>query len=371
MSSPPTRRPHARHAGRSSWLPADFRHPTRVEVPFGHHLRPIRAEDTDLDMVAVMGSRERLWSIYGEAWGWPPADMTHEADRPTWPATRRRWRRTSRSTTRSSTPTRRRCWAASTSTRRRSRAPTRRSRGGWSTSAWAPSSRRRSTSSSRAGSPTDWPLERPRYVGRDLTLGRVAGAAELAALNPRSLHLYSAVLRASTGSRRTVEDMSDGQTPQHGGPTAPAARRRQPVPARLLRVDRRDSHPTQPVQPTYPGHPGSRSSSPPTRRPASARGGAGRVWPPPSSPPPCWSAAVPASAVPPGGTPPRTGRAARRRRARCRRRRCRRSRRPPRPTAPWSRWPRRCCPASSRSTSPRPRGARRAPASSSPPTARS
>ena len=73
---------HARHASRAeSWLPADFRHPTRVEVPYGHHLRPIRAEDTDLDMVAVMGSRERLWSIYGEAWGWPPADMTHEADR--------------------------------------------------------------------------------------------------------------------------------------------------------------------------------------------------------------------------------------------------------------------------------------------------
>ena len=64
-----------------AWLPTGFRHPTRVEVAFGHHLRPIRADDTDLDMVAVMGSRERLWSIYGEAWGWPQADMTHEADR--------------------------------------------------------------------------------------------------------------------------------------------------------------------------------------------------------------------------------------------------------------------------------------------------
>lgn len=32
-------------------------------------------------MVAVMGSRKRLWSIYGEAWGWPPATMTAEADR--------------------------------------------------------------------------------------------------------------------------------------------------------------------------------------------------------------------------------------------------------------------------------------------------
>jgi hypothetical protein len=28
-----------------------------------------------------MGSRERLWQIYGEAWGWPPATMTREQDR--------------------------------------------------------------------------------------------------------------------------------------------------------------------------------------------------------------------------------------------------------------------------------------------------
>ena len=32
-------------------------------------------------MIAVMGSRERLWSIYGEAWGWPAATITAEADR--------------------------------------------------------------------------------------------------------------------------------------------------------------------------------------------------------------------------------------------------------------------------------------------------
>jgi RimJ/RimL family protein N-acetyltransferase len=31
-------------------------------------------------MPAVMGSRERLWSIYGAAWGWPPATMTREED---------------------------------------------------------------------------------------------------------------------------------------------------------------------------------------------------------------------------------------------------------------------------------------------------
>jgi len=28
-----------------------------------------------------MGSRERLWKQYGEAWHWPPATMTLEQDR--------------------------------------------------------------------------------------------------------------------------------------------------------------------------------------------------------------------------------------------------------------------------------------------------
>ena len=65
----------------SAWLPPDWQHPTRVALGTGHHLRPIRATDVDLDMVAVMGSRERLWSIYGQAWGWPPATMTVEQDR--------------------------------------------------------------------------------------------------------------------------------------------------------------------------------------------------------------------------------------------------------------------------------------------------
>jgi hypothetical protein len=63
------------------WLPDDFVHPSRLDLPTGHHLRPIRADDVDLDMPAVMGSRERLWSVYGEIWGWPPATMTHEQDR--------------------------------------------------------------------------------------------------------------------------------------------------------------------------------------------------------------------------------------------------------------------------------------------------
>jgi hypothetical protein len=65
-----------------SWLPEGFSHPTLVEVgDAGHHLRPIRESDVDLDFPAVMGSRRRLWSIYGEAWGWPPESMTLEQDR--------------------------------------------------------------------------------------------------------------------------------------------------------------------------------------------------------------------------------------------------------------------------------------------------
>lgn len=64
-----------------TWLPDHFTHPTRADLPTGHHLRPIRATDVDLDMPAVMGSQQRLWSIYGEAWGWPPPTMTTKQDR--------------------------------------------------------------------------------------------------------------------------------------------------------------------------------------------------------------------------------------------------------------------------------------------------
>lgn len=63
------------------WIADGFTHPERVELPTGHHLRPIRADDVDLDLPAVMGSRDRLWARYGEAWGWPPATMTREQDR--------------------------------------------------------------------------------------------------------------------------------------------------------------------------------------------------------------------------------------------------------------------------------------------------
>ena len=65
-----------------NWLPDDFAHPLRVPVPGSAlHLRPIREADTALDYPAVMGSRERLWEIFGPAWAWPAATMTLEEDR--------------------------------------------------------------------------------------------------------------------------------------------------------------------------------------------------------------------------------------------------------------------------------------------------
>ena len=63
------------------WVPDGFVPPERLDLPTGHHLRPIRAADVDIDYPAVMGSRQRLWDRYGEAWGWPPATMTVEQDR--------------------------------------------------------------------------------------------------------------------------------------------------------------------------------------------------------------------------------------------------------------------------------------------------
>lgn len=67
-------------ADKPGWLPDDFAHPLRVEWGDGVHLRPIRAADVSIDMPAVLGNREMLWEMYGEAWGWPPAHMTAEQD---------------------------------------------------------------------------------------------------------------------------------------------------------------------------------------------------------------------------------------------------------------------------------------------------
>lgn len=65
----------------TAWLPPGWAHPLMARLPTGHHLRPITAADVGVDLPAVMGSQERLWSIYGAARGWPPATMTAEQDR--------------------------------------------------------------------------------------------------------------------------------------------------------------------------------------------------------------------------------------------------------------------------------------------------
>ena len=76
IGRPPPPGPTARR-----WLPAGVEPPALVEVAFGHHLRPIDPDDADLDAVAVLGSRERLWRTYGAAWGWPAADLSRDGVR--------------------------------------------------------------------------------------------------------------------------------------------------------------------------------------------------------------------------------------------------------------------------------------------------
>jgi hypothetical protein len=76
-----TRSQDAQETGQQRWLAAGFIHPAFVALHSGAHLRPIRADDVDIDYPAVMGSRERLWARYGPVWGWPPATMTVEEDR--------------------------------------------------------------------------------------------------------------------------------------------------------------------------------------------------------------------------------------------------------------------------------------------------
>ena len=149
-----------------TWLPAGgTTRRTRLST-LGHHLRPIRAADTDLDMVAVMGSRERLCSIYGTAWGWPPATMTVEQDREDLQRHAdeiERHESFNYALFDEAETVLLGCVYVDPPTRA---ARTPRSPGGSSTPASAPTSRPRSTSSSRAGSPRTGRSSAPRYVGR-------------------------------------------------------------------------------------------------------------------------------------------------------------------------------------------------------------
>jgi len=64
----------------TAWLPADFVHPVHLDFDASVYLRPIRASDVDIDLVAVHANRDMLWEQYGEAWDWPPVEMSREAD---------------------------------------------------------------------------------------------------------------------------------------------------------------------------------------------------------------------------------------------------------------------------------------------------
>jgi hypothetical protein len=66
--------------GHVSWLPADFEPPLLLETE-RFRMRPLDVNDVVKDYDAVMSSREHLWQMFGEAWGWPRADLTLEQDR--------------------------------------------------------------------------------------------------------------------------------------------------------------------------------------------------------------------------------------------------------------------------------------------------
>ena len=61
------------------FLPKDFEVPTGPETQ-KFRIRPLTIHHVDKDYDAVMSSRTELWRLFGEAWGWPPEDLTHEQD---------------------------------------------------------------------------------------------------------------------------------------------------------------------------------------------------------------------------------------------------------------------------------------------------
>ncbi|MEP7084990.1 MAG: GNAT family N-acetyltransferase [Betaproteobacteria bacterium] len=59
------------------FLPKDFTVPAVVETE-RFRLRSITIHDVFKDFDAVMSSRDHLWQRFGEAWGWPAADLSIE-----------------------------------------------------------------------------------------------------------------------------------------------------------------------------------------------------------------------------------------------------------------------------------------------------
>ncbi len=62
-----------------AFLPEEFEVPTLLEAG-AFRVRPITVHDVVKDYDAVMTNRGYLWGLFGEAWGWPPADLTLEQD---------------------------------------------------------------------------------------------------------------------------------------------------------------------------------------------------------------------------------------------------------------------------------------------------
>jgi hypothetical protein len=61
------------------FVPSEFEVPDLLEHD-RFRLRPLTVHDLVKDYDAVMSSREHLWDQFGQAWGWPPADLTLEQD---------------------------------------------------------------------------------------------------------------------------------------------------------------------------------------------------------------------------------------------------------------------------------------------------
>src|SRR5689334_19468306 len=61
------------------FLPRDFETPKGPENE-RFRLRPLTIHDVVKDYDAVMTSREHLWELFGERWGWPAATLTLEQD---------------------------------------------------------------------------------------------------------------------------------------------------------------------------------------------------------------------------------------------------------------------------------------------------
>lgn len=62
-----------------AFLPEGFEVPTLLETE-AFRVRPITVHDVVKDYDAVMTNRKYLWDLFGEAWGWPPEDLTLEQD---------------------------------------------------------------------------------------------------------------------------------------------------------------------------------------------------------------------------------------------------------------------------------------------------